>query len=286
MNSNVSIYIPRMSAGWTHEAIRDTMAYHHIGTVSYVDFTPINKKPGFGENVDDVVMSAFVHFIDPIMKPDNQYNSMRNFTETKQFWDRIASGQAYKLRISSHEYWLCLKNKNPIQRTMMNIHQIVENGRHLENLITQQAVEIKNLKDIVDSQQKSIDGHQSVIYQLLGGLFCQRTQSGILYSHLRNIGLDTSYNHQEADYIEHPSGIWPTTRQGDECEKKIERLEKIIENLLIEEKQDNELWIQKHFRRFNNNDESSIDSDLLEDGEIPSETSERIKNSYQLCGNN
>ena len=46
-----SIYIPRMSIEHNEASIRRVMEYYRIGTVECVDFTPINKQPGFGENI-------------------------------------------------------------------------------------------------------------------------------------------------------------------------------------------------------------------------------------------
>lgn len=143
-----SIYIPRMSVDHTEESVAYYMAQYGIGTVSHVDFTPINKKPGFGENVNEVVKSAFVHFSDPWFCSDKLYYfQCRTFMGNTKFWEIIASGIGYKLQVSDNEYWLCFKNKNPVQRTMMNIHQVVENGRYLEGLIEAQAKKIAELED-------------------------------------------------------------------------------------------------------------------------------------------
>ena len=126
-----SIYIPRIASYHNEEKIRNVMEFLHIGQVEYIDFTPINKKPGFNENVDQDFKSVFIHF--------KVYYS-------NNIWNTIAAGESYKIQITQHEYWLCLKNKNPIQRTMMNIHQVVENGRHLEKLIEEQAKKIEELE--------------------------------------------------------------------------------------------------------------------------------------------
>ena len=50
------------------------MFQYRIGTVTRVDFTPINKQPGFGKEGDIVVKSAFVHFSDPSLTADNEYH--------------------------------------------------------------------------------------------------------------------------------------------------------------------------------------------------------------------
>lgn len=164
MNSNSSIYIPRMSINWSECDIKNIMFQFAIGTVSHVDFTPVNKKPGFREDFDLPIKSAFVHFTDPYICVNNG-----------AFWTNILNGESYNLRVTPSEYWICLKNRNPIQRTLMNIHQVAENGRHLENLITQQDEEIKNLKETVEHLSNKLEGIHNVVYQLVGGLFCQRT---------------------------------------------------------------------------------------------------------------
>lgn len=133
--NNQSIYIPRIASYHNEEKIRNVMEFLHIGQVEYIDFTPINKKPGFNENVDEDFKSVFIHF--KVYYPNN-------------IWNTIAVGESYKIQIKQNEYWLCLKNKNPIQRTMMNIHQVVENGRHLEGLIEAQA-------KILEEQAKKIE---------------------------------------------------------------------------------------------------------------------------------
>jgi hypothetical protein len=120
-----SIYIPRVLNEHTIESVTNVMANLNIGVVQQVDFTPINKKPGFYETFDPKYKSAFIHFVDV---PGYQINTL--------FWNLIQEQeQGCKFPISPNEYWICLKNHSPIQRTMMNIHQVVENGRYLEDRI-------------------------------------------------------------------------------------------------------------------------------------------------------
>jgi hypothetical protein len=205
MSFHASIYIPRMSIRHDEDTVRNIiMADYRIGTISHIDFTPINKKPGFFENHDPRFKSAFIHFSDNTKYWD------------KNFWDKISRGEQYILNITSTEYWICLKNKNPIQRTMMNIHQVVENGRHLENLVQEQAKKIEEL-------EKKLSGVNECLYQLLGGLFNQQDQAKILQLYSDVLDCKKSDKITEDDTSEW--GIWPTTRQGDECEKRLEELE-------------------------------------------------------------
>jgi hypothetical protein len=217
-----------MSTCHTEKSIKKIMSAFRIGTVERVDFTPINKKPGFGENVDDVVMSAFVHFSDPLLGDDNCYNYMSDsYLGYNDFWDDISDNQPYRLQIAHNEYWICLRNKNPVQYTMMNIHQVVENSRHLENLVEKQNEEIKNLRESIETQENKFEGLHQVVYQLIGGLYNQSTQSGVIDVHLNNIGLPGASNTNTSKW-----GIWPTTRQGDECERRLRELEHDIRDML------------------------------------------------------
>jgi hypothetical protein len=230
MNTESSIYIPRMSTKWTEEGIRGVMQDHRIGMVSRVDFIPINKRPGFGEDVDQIVVSAFVHFYDPYITVDNRHLfQFEMYMGNTEFWEAIESDTPWKLQVLDSEYWICLQNKNPVQRTMMNNHQIVENGRYLESIVTEQAEEIKKLKETVDELTKKLDGVHKAVYQLVDGLYCQKTQSGMIGIHRHHLGFGYSDGSTAKDT--HNSKHWPTTRQGDINTKRIENLEAKLKSL-------------------------------------------------------
>jgi hypothetical protein len=304
MTSYTSIYIPRMSTLHTVASIKNIMSSYRIGTVERVDFTPINKKPGFGENVDEIVMSAFVHFSDPLLGYDNCYNYMSDsYLGNNDFWDDMTCNQPYKLQISPNEYWICLKNKNPVQYTMMNIHQVVENSRHLENLVEEQKNKIQEL-------EKKMDNMNEVIRQFVGGLYCQRTQQGILENFLRVLDGE-GFSSKPLPEDTHNWSQWPTTRQGDDCEKRISELEVYMRDVTRDicqfknprhasiapifdcEEQDSYLLMRKYENSTmdcdNDCDNYSISTtssmpDLMEIHSVDSDN--RIRNSYEICGNN
>lgn len=269
MNTTASIYIPRMSTFWNENGIKHIMNKYEIGTVSRVDFTPINKKPGFVEKHTDGYISAFVHFSDPILSTDRKYYSITG-SSIGDFWENIRNGQPNKVYVSKTEFWLCLRNNNPVPRTLMNIHQVVENGRHLENLVTEQANEIKNLKETVADLHNTLKGVHNVVYQLVGGLYCQRNQESMVHLHLKHLWFGNEDTTVEDDT--YPYGIWPTTRQGDENTERIEKLERIIKEML-------------HFSEDDMNAKFKENDTLSETSDYSSDISERMKNSYDLCGN-
>lgn len=262
MNTYASIYIPCMSVDWTEDKIKMIMRESGFGRVARVDFTPVHKKPGFAEDYTHSIMSAFIHFADQV--------NFATGVPHEVFWSIIERGHSYIFHVNRHEYWICLKNKNPVKHTRMNMHQVVENGRHLEHLFMTQAEEIKNLKETVEKLSKRLEGIDEVVYQLVGGLYCQKTQSGIIDIHLHHLGFE-QFKNATTKYDTHPSGIWPTTRQGDENRERIEKLENALKSALD----------------FNTNCFAYEQVDTKSDcSSIPSNVSEeRIKNSYDLCGN-
>jgi acetolactate synthase regulatory subunit len=252
MNSFASIYIPRMSIYHTEESVRHIFDYFMVGNVTHVDFTPINKKPGFGEDVDSVVKSAFIHF---------------STTTNVGFWDVIESNQVYRMQVTRGEYWLCLKNKNPVKRTLMNIHQVVDSGRHLESLVEQQAEKIYSL-------ESQVIRLQTVVTQLIGGLYCQSTQRNSIVEMLNQLTGQVDEDYiiaAERDTNEWEN--WPTTRQGDSCEKRLETIEHILgvkngkqESILIEDDTstiNSELIADNTWKDNYSNIEKSVDEDEL-----------------------
>jgi hypothetical protein len=203
MSSVYSIYIPRMLSTLCLCVVSEYFE-KLIGKVSRVDFTPIDKKPGFVENIDgQEYMSAFVHFSH---LHENDYRSETILNE-------LESGRSFRLDLDGEHngsYWLLLKNKNPIPDTYMNNPQIVENCRFLERKVTELS--------------EQLECTRNVIYQLIGGLFNQKTQSGIIDMHNDSLFPECE---QKFNY-DMKESIWPTTRQGDELEKKVQNQENVI----------------------------------------------------------
>ena len=136
----MSIYIPRMSASTTENEVRDRLHVSKIGQVRRVDFTPIKKKPGFGENIDSVVKSAFVHF-------NRFYNDRAEFLENIQIGENKC---VLYLDAEKRSYWILLKAVNVVPDTMMNNHQIVENCRFLEKKVEDQEQRIQKLESLLN----------------------------------------------------------------------------------------------------------------------------------------
>jgi hypothetical protein len=156
-----SIYIPRMSLKHDEISVKKYLEMFHVGVVCRVDFTPINKKPGFVEDVNSSVKSAFIHFYDIPLGYFGQ-----GFPYDVNIWSEIVSGKGCKIAVSEEEYWILLKNNKPVQNTLMNIHQVVENGRHLENLIQEQAKIIEEQSYAIQKLSEKLDIIQSIVEQM------------------------------------------------------------------------------------------------------------------------
>lgn len=86
----------------------------------------------------------------------------------------------------------------------------------------------QELREMITEQDAALDRAISAIYQLHGGLYNQQTQRYILESS------DAMLCRKELpSEPEEPYNVWPTTRQGDEHEERITKLEKTIELLQL-----------------------------------------------------
>jgi len=81
-------------------------------------------------------------------------------------------------------------------------------------------VQLERIKEI----EEKLQGVHEVVYNLVGGLFCQKEQCEVIDNHLSHL-----FPNSNGEIISEPTSkwtIWPTTRQGDECERRLEALEK------------------------------------------------------------
>jgi hypothetical protein len=160
----------------------------------------------------------------------------------------------FYLNNKSDSYWLLLKNKFPVPETELNLSQVVENARLLEERVAKQ-------EEIIEYQATKIEKIESVVYQLLGGLFNHRTQDNFLEKHLTAL-LDNNEvcwsptNGATKSKWAH----YPTTRQGDDSEMRIQELEKEL-------KQVKRFVVFHDEYKFSDEDSSDNEGEEEEDGE-------------------
>jgi hypothetical protein len=147
--SKLSIYIPRVQAYVDENTIKNIFYNELVGIVSRVDFTPINKKPGFNESEIVEFKSAFVHF--------------EEFTST-YLVQLLESGMSYNYYYNT-VLWKLLKNKNPIVKTQMNTHQIVANCRYLEEHLELQGVKLEEQERLILLQGERISVLEKQIFE-------------------------------------------------------------------------------------------------------------------------
>lgn len=252
MNSITSIYIPRMSVLYTEESVINVMFNLRIGSVTRVDFVPINKKPGFVEKVDEAYKSAFVHFYLPLPRyegpPLTAEDTDGLYPRNQYIWDMLDTDEPCRVKVSPTEYWVILRNNHPVPETMMNIHQVVENGRHLESLVEKQNKKIEEQDVTIKKLEAKLDGVHALVYQLIGGLFNQGTQRDILEEHTKCLFPETTQEYTEDELPEKNKwNIYPTTRQGDDCEKRVEALEQTVRDMLKYDFHESQQHYEEHY---------------------------------------
>jgi len=160
-NNIISFYIPRISTKYSEEDVINIFYLAYIGDVKRVDFTPIIPKDSTENQVNTKYQSAFVHM--NFMYNDNFANKL--YTAT------YVNNTSYKFNLNQHEFWLILKNRNPIPETNLNIHQVVENARLLEEKVLSQEKLIQDQQKTIEVQTGQIERIQQTINQLTGICF-------------------------------------------------------------------------------------------------------------------
>lgn len=317
-----SLYIPRMSKNVTEEMI--AKEFNYIGLISRVDFIPIGYKSGFEEYHDPLFKSAFVHFENVYSTPTTQ--------SIQHAICSIDSQCQYKfIAQCSQEYWYLKRVYQPIQETILNTHQIMESGRWLQKQVEQQQKQMEEQQKLMDQQQKQLEQqallleqqalliekqflqtqHQEqklesirhVVYQLIGGLYNHKTQKN-------QIELHSAHLFQQrflSNLNKNTGNKWPTTRQGDKHEARLNSLENTVNSL--EESVKDMLTFGNFDTVFSNSFPFTFKLDRDDNNEICSISSHssmpeligahseseddtsgsreiRIRNSCELCGNN
>jgi hypothetical protein len=135
IKTNMSLFVPRMLTEYDETRVKGIFANTLcIGVVSRVDFVPIEGEPRF--------QKAFVHI-------EQFYNTPTTDHIISEVLEREGNGnvRVYPGMFNQNEYWILLRNKNPVPETKLNLHQVVENARILQGVVEGQAAEIKALRE-------------------------------------------------------------------------------------------------------------------------------------------
>ena len=134
-NSQVlySVFIPTISKAHTQEIIANYFALNSVGKVERVDFVEFQNDE---DRVCDPTrfQQAFVHF-----SPQQKTREIMEVIEQKgsyRFYpcEKLINICSFK---EQNQYWILLKNKNPLPKTELNVNQLAHNQKLMEERYVQ-----------------------------------------------------------------------------------------------------------------------------------------------------
>jgi len=165
-----SIYIPRIGINTDEISMQIVFENLLIGRVSRVDFVPIDSNTR--------MKKAFVHM--------SEYYDTEIAFEIKDAFNNNIAYQLYP-DVDSRHYWILLKNKCPIPETTLNVHQLAENHRILEEVVFKQTEQIDGLQRSNERMAEQIERLQQTLEQFLGHTTMSEKQFkmfvDVLYDH-------------------------------------------------------------------------------------------------------
>lgn len=252
------LYIPVMSSHFTQEWVVQSIRESVLCSFDFIRKYPASMETLNIVRVDfvarkiqsDTTKSAFIHMEWPYL--DLWMDSMRDEKGQVKIFARPPMSV-----ICHSDYWFLHPAHNPVPDTQLNIHQIAENARLLEQKVTTQEEIIKNhvatialLMDEVKTSNENISRLQEVLYQVIGAKFDHNTEADKIYRHVNFMYHGVMYD----------KGWW-SQRNIQKDEKKI---------------------------RGHTDVDISITADFSDDmssHSSGSEACERMRNTEELCGN-
>ena len=134
-----SVFIPTISKIHTEEIIANYFALNCVGKVERVDFVEHkNDVKGFQQ--------AFVHF-----SPQQKTHEIMEAIEQK------GSYRFYPFK-EQNQYWILLKNKNPVPKTELNVNQLAHNQKLMEERYVQmeerEALMVEKMEKMLQRMEK------------------------------------------------------------------------------------------------------------------------------------
>jgi len=123
------VFIPTISKVHTEDRIAYYFAVNCVGKVERVDFVEFQSGvKGLHGDVKDF-QQAFVHFT-----PDQKTHEIMEAIKQKGSyliypWEKSLKVCSFK---EQNQYWILLKNKNPVPKTELNVNQLAHNQKLLE----------------------------------------------------------------------------------------------------------------------------------------------------------
>jgi hypothetical protein len=144
------IYIPRMNRDKaSFPFVSSVFVERGIGYVEHIDFVEINANHNSAtENVGDAPLPFVKHptlvsaFVKVFFWDKKTLDAIRNPPNLRKLY----------LYSDSEEHWLLLPNKTPIERTILNIHQVAHYTADVQNKIS----ELNKIMDGIIQQNREL----------------------------------------------------------------------------------------------------------------------------------
>jgi len=169
--SNLEIYIPRISASETEDSIKDMFFQLYIGVVDYADIVA-TKNP---ETKEVQYYSAFIRLKHwgPSRYP------METFNNTKTFKIMLP-----KTARANDAYWILLPNKNPLPRTKVNVHQLAAATDKLFEQLEDTAKQLDNKNEEIKELNACVARQNDVIEELNFQLSVERENTNARFEEM------------------------------------------------------------------------------------------------------
>jgi chromosome segregation ATPase len=134
-----SVFIPTISKAHTEEIIANYFAVNCVGKVERVDF--VEFQSGEEDRACDPkrFQQAFIHFT-----PQQKTREIMEAIEQK------GSYRFYPFK-EQNQYWILLKNKNPVPKTELNVNQLAHNQKLLEE---REAQMVEKMEKMLQKMEK------------------------------------------------------------------------------------------------------------------------------------
>jgi hypothetical protein len=124
-----SVFIPTISKAHTEEIIANYFALNSVGKVERVDFVEFQNDEEDRACDPKRFQQAFVHF-----SPQRKTREIMEAIEQKgsyRFYpcEKLINICSFK---EQTQYWILLKNKNPVPKTELNVNQLAHNQKLME----------------------------------------------------------------------------------------------------------------------------------------------------------
>ena len=147
-----SVFIPTISKIHTEERIANYFALKCVGNVERVDFVEFQSDEEDRACDPKRFQQAFVHFT-----PDQKTHEIMEAIEQKgsyRFYPRDKLICSFK---EKNEYWILLKNRNPVPKTELNVDQLAHNQKLMETKMAQKMDQMAQKMDQMAQKMEQME---------------------------------------------------------------------------------------------------------------------------------